>query len=386
MVAEGQQIGKEQFGILSGGKDNPRTFSEEEEMEIKDYVIEMSQRGFPMIPEEVRELAHDFAERNRKVVSSASGEMSYNWQRRWERRMGGELALTVPKPMSLYRATAGGENKIKEWFQTYEELLEEQGICQPQFIWNVDETGVTENPASRKAYVQRYSKTPFVVPGDKGTTTTILSFLSASGLRSPPMIIFKGLRVQESWSEYMPKEKGWLLRCSESGWITKRLFSEFANTFIHWLHSIGLLGHNHLVVLDGHRTHTHNVAFLATMKQNNIDVLCLPPHCSHFLQPADLTPFSSFKRMWNKELRIFNRRHVGKKMTKPQFFLVFPRAWRLSMTTENIKEGFRSSGLWPVDRTAIHPDHYRVAEALKSEIILNSLIVGFCSMRVSCVP
>jgi hypothetical protein len=53
-------------------------------------------------------------------------------------------------------------------------------------------------------------------------------------------------------------------------------------------------------------------------------------------------------------------------MSKPQFFIVFPRAWRLAMTEEKIKEGFRSSGIWPVDHTAIHPDHYKVTAALKS--------------------
>jgi hypothetical protein len=102
------------------------------------------------------------------------------------------------------------------------------------------------------------------------------------------------------------------------------------------------------------------------MADNKIEVICLPPHCSHFLQPSDLIPFSSFKSHWNEELRHFNQRMCGKKMSKGQFFIVFPRAWRLAMTTEHIKEGFRSSGLWPVDLEAIHPDHFKVASALKS--------------------
>jgi hypothetical protein len=268
--------------------------------------------------------------------------------------------------MSLYRAQAGDENQIKEWFALFEELLVENEIGDGEYLWNVDETGVTENPSSQKAIVQRYSKTPYVVPGDKGTTTTILAFINAAGRRSPPLIIMKGLRVQEAWKEYMPQDKGWQLRCSESGWITKHLFSEFATQFVAWLQSIGLLGRKHVLVLDGHRTHTFNLAFLQTMKQNHIEVICLPPHCSHFLQPSDLIPFASFKSHWNRELRIFNQRQCGRKMTKPQFFIVFPRAWRLSMTEENIKEGFRSAGLWPVDVGAIHPDHFKVASALKS--------------------
>jgi hypothetical protein len=141
---------------------------------------------------------------------------------------------------------------------------------------------------------------------------------------------------------------------------------ELSNDFISWLNINGRLGEKHLVVLDGHRTHTFNYPFLETMRRNHIEVLCLPPHTSHFLQPSDLNPFAMFKQAWNRELRHFNVRQCGRKMNKAQFFIIFPRAWRLGMTEQNIREGWRSAGLWPVDFTAIHPDHFKVAAALKS--------------------
>jgi hypothetical protein len=365
MVRDGEDIHPGMYGVRSGGNSDPRVFSPKEELEIENYIISMSTRGFPLVAPEVREVAHEFGQSRGRNVMAGAVEMSVRWQRKFMERHP-SLSMAKPKPMSLHRACAGSEEHIKEWFSLYESILVQNEIGDPHYIWNVDETGVNENPASRLAVVEKYSKTPYIVPGDKGTTTTILSFISAAGMHSPPFIIMKGLRVQESWKEYMPTNKGWTLRCSESGWITKHLFTELATDFVAWLQSKGMLGQKHLVILDGHRTHTFNLAFLETMRINKIEVLCLPPHCSHFLQPSDLNPFGCFKMHWNRELRHFNVRQCGKKMSKPQFFIVFPRAWRLGMTEDNIKEGFRSSGLWPLDFTAIHPDHFKVAAALKS--------------------
>ena len=51
-------------------------------------------------------------------------------------------------------------------------------------------------------------------------------------------------------------------------------------------------------------------------------------------------------------------------MTKPEFFLVFPRAWRMGLSNVNIRAGFAMTGLWPYNREAISEDNFEAAEEL----------------------
>ena len=40
-------------------------------------------------------------------------------------------------------------------------------------------------------------------------------------------------------------------------------------------------------ILDGHKTHTNNLPCIEMARKNHVIVLCIPPHCSHRMQPLD---------------------------------------------------------------------------------------------------
>lgn len=44
-----------------------------------------------------------------------------------------------------------------------------------------------------------------------------------------------------------------------------------------------------LLILDGHSTHTKNLEVIDYARENGVSLLCLPPHCSHRLQPLDVS-------------------------------------------------------------------------------------------------
>ena len=50
-----------------------------------------------------------------------------------------------------------------------------------------------------------------------------------------------------------------------------------------------------LLILDGHSSHI-TANFIAYCMNNKIDLLVLPPHTSHVLQPLDIRIFQSLKR------------------------------------------------------------------------------------------
>ena len=51
---------------LSGGKGVPRIFTPDEENELAGHITKCAQAGFPFVPIEIRSIAFEFAEQNRK--------------------------------------------------------------------------------------------------------------------------------------------------------------------------------------------------------------------------------------------------------------------------------------------------------------------------------
>jgi hypothetical protein len=79
-------------------------------------------------------------------------------------------------------------------------------------------------------------------------------------------------------------------------WMTGFLFSSWIAHFVKALQSCGGISptNRHLLILDGHNSHvTLDVVYKA--KANGLDLLTLPSHTSHRLQPLDCSVFRPFK-------------------------------------------------------------------------------------------
>src|SRR3954453_12214742 len=102
-----------------------------------------------------------------------------------------------------------------------------------------------------------------------------------------------------------------------------------------------------MLVLDGHSSHM-SVKFDEYCKAHNIVAIGLPPYSSHLTQPLDVSCFGVLKRNYGSELDVFIKVHITH-ITKTEFFIAFQNVYRKTMTQDNIKAGFRSSGLVPYD-------------------------------------
>ena len=82
-------------------------------------------------------------------------------------------------------------------------------------------------------------------------------------------------------------------------------------------------GQPSILFLDGHVTHTYNLAFLEMMKARHFEVICFPAHTTHLLQAADKSFFRSLKSHWNESSKNFLRKSGGAHVSKSNFFDVF---------------------------------------------------------------
>ena len=131
------------------------------------------------------------------------------------------------------------------------------------------------------------------------------------------------------------------------------MFLNYAVRWVYWLKRNQRLGKPHLLLLDGHKSHIYNLPFLLLMVVNKIEVLAIPGHTSHILQPLDSTPFANFKTNWNIKLREYLFKNIGMEMPKHDFWISFFPAWRKSLTVAAIQSGFHKMGIFQVNRNVI---------------------------------
>ena len=75
---------------------------------------------------------------------------------------------------------------------------------------------------------QKWISANQIVSGEQGETATILTFVNGIGDVCPPMVIQKGQRVQQYWTE--GSKPGVTLAATQKGYITKHKF----HLNLHW--------------------------------------------------------------------------------------------------------------------------------------------------------
>ena len=157
-----------------------------------------------------------------------------------------------------------------------------------------------------------------------------------------------------------------MVRGSKKGYINKFLFAEYGKRLIYHLHVVGQLDKLNLILMDSHYSHVFNYCFMKMMFDKDIKVMALEAHSSYYSRPLDKNPFSTFKMEFNNQIKRFNRSLGSRAITKAEFFLVFNLARNKAMTPENIKAGFKRTGIWPPNSDALPDELFAVSKQIES--------------------
>ena len=138
-----------------------------------------------------------------------------------------------------------------------------------------------------------------------------------------------------------------------NAWMTKWLFESWISHFITCLRKgPGIdLTNRHLLILDGHNSHV-TLEVVKTAMESGVDIISLPSHTSHALQPLDVACFRSFKCAFRKQRDAWTVLNKNKKVGKQDLCEWTLKALQTALTTKNIKSGFRKTGIWPLDYAA----------------------------------
>ena len=100
--------------------------------------------------------------------------------------------------------------------------------------------------------------------------------------------------------------------------------------------------------MNGHNSHIT----LEVVKQSmevELDLVILPSHTSHRLQPMDVSVFAPFKRGLKRNTNAWILHNRGKRAGKQVLAMWISDGLQRALTPENIKVGFCAIGIWPLD-------------------------------------
>ena len=101
-----------------------------------------------------------------------------------------------------------------------------------------------------------------------------------------------------------------------------------------------------LLIFDGHVSHK-SLEVIELARKNHIELICLPPHCSHKMQPLDRVFFGPLKSRYSAEIDRWMLNHPGKRVTLYEIGELFGRAYETTASMQKCVSGFKCTGIFP---------------------------------------
>lgn len=319
-------------------------FTKEEEEKISEYLTTSSKLNYGLSKMQTRQMAYDYACALKKNIPEnwiKNKIASKDWMRGFLKRQP-QLSIRTPEATSLSRATSFNRKNVGDFFENLKTVYERYHFG-PESIYNIDETGLSTVQRTQKVVAPKGTKqVGQATSAERGTLVTVCCGINALGNSIPPYFIFPRVNFKPFMLHNAPIGSDG--SAHPSGWMTAPNFLKFMHHFAK--HSKATPSSPVLLLLDNHNSHI-SVPVLDFCKESGIILLTFPPHCSHKLQPLDLTVYGPLKNFYNTAVTDWLTCNPGKTVTIyeiPKLAAVaIPRAFK----QQNIQRGFEKPGIWP---------------------------------------
>ncbi|KAF2883719.1 hypothetical protein ILUMI_22447 [Ignelater luminosus] len=352
-----------------------RIFSAEQD-ELGEYITKCSKMAYGISTKECRKLAFEMAIRNNiKVPDSwhVCKSAGVEWMRHFLKRRR-NISIRQPEACSLSRLTSFSPYNVGLFFDNLESVLRRiPQVADGNRIFNLDESGVTTAHKPRKILAEKGSKqVNQCTSAGRGALVTICSIVSAAGTYLPPALVFPRKYFKAHMLVGAPA--GSLGLANPSGWMTSDLFIQVLDHFIKFTNSCS--ENPTLLIYDNHESHI-SLATVEKPRKFGVNILTLPPHCSHRIQPLDVSVFRPFKSYYNATVDSWMLRNPGIPMTIYQVAECVGEAHPKAFTPANIIAGFKRSGIYPLNRSVSSEADFLNASVTDRPIDLESPSTSF---------
>jgi hypothetical protein len=271
-----------------------------------------------------------------------------------------QISIKVPQTIEEARRRSCNTRAIEIFFQRFSELMQRPACM----IINCDETHVS----SRKRFKVVVPKgcAPLKPSPSKLPHFSAMCTISASGHAFRPSFILPECCSLPTELDRAFASEAYFLS-TRNGWMTQRSFLIYCHILIEQLQLYRQLlpsefqDQRFLLLLDGHISRFTYDA-MALLSQSGIDVLVFPAHCTHVLQPFDVSVAAALKKALRRfceymviSLNQFNELEMNNEEPKwmaekrYKLFKAFMDAWSDAATRANIQAGFAAAGISPLN-------------------------------------
>jgi hypothetical protein len=136
--------------------------------------------------------------------------------------------------------------------------------------------------------------------------------------------------------------------------MTSYLFGAWVSRFIELVQESASISpeHRHLIILDGYISHV-SIEVVQKARSVGLDLLTLPSHTSHALQPLDVSIFKPFKQFFPQYRDYWMSRNLNQAASKDTLAQWVCLSLRKALTDSNVKKGFSATGIWPLNQHAV---------------------------------
>lgn len=333
-------------GTLQGNSTNPGiapSLSHDQEQTLVKYIEYMAGRGLPLTTSVLRRFVVAIIQKSgRKSKINLQRGPSKKWCRKFFKRHP-EVKRRRPDRADSGRLNVSQE-KVEEYFELLGSTIRSLGLeNKPNQIFNCDETGFDGHEVSKEKVIVVGKQHPYQkqVFNNLGHITLQLA-VSGSGKYLPPMLIFSRCLPRDL--DNVPQE--WTVVASAKGYMDSDLF-------VNWLENVFVphCGKERPVILIMDNLGAHlTPRAIDVAKANQVELLCLPAHSTHLLQPLDVRIFNVVKANLSKAAS-----RVGfqsSRITRAHMPSLIKYALNC-LSGNDITEAFRLTGIVPYNPSII---------------------------------
>ncbi len=333
--------------VLPGSKCGPRTIlTVDEEADLVSFLIKSSEIGYPYTRLQILALVEGMLVRKNKDKPRTCS-VTHGWWASFRRRHP-EISLKTSFSLSVARAKASSAESLSEYFSTLQETLEESELIdQPGLIYNMDETGFPLEPKPPKTVHRKGDKQPYHITKGSKSQVTVVACVNASGQYIPPMVIFARKTMNPELA--VGEVPGTVYGMSAKGWMTSIIFDKwFKRHFLRYASAVRPI----ILLMDGHSSH-YSPETIQLAAEEGVILFALPPNTTHLSQPLDKGVFGPFKVHWRQVCHDYRVSQPGRVVNIYSFNSLLSKAWMKSMTAVNIINGFKTTGIYPLNQDAV---------------------------------
>lgn len=296
----------------------------------------------------------------------------YRWQAAFMKRHP-KLSLRTPELTSINRVKSFCKANVDVFFNNLEKVLETTPY-EANSIWNMDETGFSTVPSKigKVISLKGMKRVGLMAAQERGTMITMALAVSASGNSIPPFFLFPRKNMLKTLM--FGTSSGSVGLANESGWMQQPQFVRFMEHFIKY--SGSSKDSPTLLLLDNHSSHL-SVEAIDMANENGVTLLSFPPHCSHRMQPLDVSVYGPVKTYYKSQCKSWNTAHANEALEIGNIPALACAALDKALVPQTIKSGFKSTGVSPFDRDvftdadfieAVNDDEAKEAEEVENRL------------------